>query len=92
MRPDKLRFDFTHGQVLTAEERSAVERRVNEKIFENLPVLAYVVPLEEARKMGATMLFTDKYGEDVRVIEIPGYSLELCGGTHVRRRRRSGRS
>ena len=83
VRPDKLRFDFTHGQALTAEERAAIERRVNEKIFENLPVLAYVVPLEEARKMGATMLFTDKYGEDVRVIEIPGYSLELCGGTHV---------
>ncbi len=84
VRPDKLRFDFTHGQGLTAEERSAVERRVNEKVFENLPVLAYVVPIEEAKKLGATMLFTEKYGEDVRVIEIPGYSMELCGGTHVR--------
>ena len=85
VRPDKLRFDFAHGQALTAEERVAVERRVNEKVFENVPVLAYVVPLEEAKKMGATMLFTDKYGEDVRVIEIPGYSMELCGGTHVAR-------
>ena len=85
VRPDKLRFDFTHGQALTTEERAAVERRVNEKVFENLPVLAYVVPLEEARKMGATMLFGEKYGEDVRVIEIPGYSMELCGGTHVSR-------
>ena len=56
---------------------------MNEKVFENLPVLAYVVPLEEAKKMGATMLFTEKYDEDVRVIEIPGYSMELCGGTHV---------
>ena len=83
VRPDKLRFDFTHGQALTAEERAAVERRVNEKVFENLPVLAYVVPLDEARNMGATMLFGEKYGEDVRVIEIPGYSMELCGGTHV---------
>ena len=83
VRPDKLRFDFTHGQALTPEERAAVERRVNEKVFENLPVLAYVVPLEEAKKMGATMLFDEKYGEDVRVIEIPGYSMELCGGTHV---------
>ena len=83
VRPDKLRFDFTHGQALTTEERVAVERRVNEKVFENLPVLAYVVPLEEARRMGATMLFGEKYGADVRVIEIPGYSMELCGGTHV---------
>ena len=83
VRPDKLRFDFTHGQALTAEERSAVERRVNEKVFENLPVLAYVVPLEEAKKMGAMMLF--EYDDDVRVIEVPGYSMELCGGTHVSR-------
>ena len=83
VRPDKLRFDFTHGQALTADERAAIERRVNEKVFENLPVLAYVVPLEEAKKLGATMLFGEKYGEDVRVIEIPGYSMELCGGTHV---------
>jgi alanyl-tRNA synthetase len=85
VRPDKLRFDFTHGQALTAKERASVERRVNEKVFENLPVLAYVVPLEEARNLGATMLFGEKYGEDVRVIEIPGYSMELCGGTHVGR-------
>ncbi len=85
VRPDKLRFDFTHGEALTAEERAAVERRVNEKVFENLPVLAYVVPIDEARSMGATMLFTEKYGDDVRVIEIPGYSIELCGGTHVAR-------
>jgi alanyl-tRNA synthetase len=85
VRPDKLRFDFTHGRALTTEEHAAVERRVNEKIFENLPVLAYVVPLDEARNMGATMLFGEKYGEDVRVIEIPGYSMELCGGTHVSR-------
>ena len=85
VRPDKLRFDFTHGQALTADEREAIARRVNEKVFENAPVLAYVVPLEEARKMGATMLFGEKYGADVRVIEIPGYSMELCGGTHVSR-------
>ena len=81
VRPDKLRFDFKHAEALTSEERDAIERRVNEKVFENLPVLAYVVPLEEAKKMGAMMLF--EYDDDVRVIEIPGYSLELCGGTHV---------
>jgi alanyl-tRNA synthetase len=85
VRPDKLRFDFTHGQALTSEERADVERRVNERVFENLPVLAYVVPIEVARNMGATMLFGEKYGDDVRIIEIPGYSMELCGGTHVSR-------
>jgi alanyl-tRNA synthetase len=84
VRPDKLRFDFSHSQALSPEERSEVERRVNERIFENLPVLAYVVPIDEARRLGATMLFGEKYGDEVRVIEIPGYSTELCGGTHVR--------
>jgi alanyl-tRNA synthetase len=84
VRPDKLRFDFTHPQQLTTEERAEVERRVNDKIFENLPVHAFVTPIEEARKLGAMMLFGEKYGDQVRVIEIPGYSRELCGGTHVR--------
>jgi alanyl-tRNA synthetase len=84
VRPDKLRFDFTHPQQLTTEERGEIERRVNEKIFENLPVHAFVTPIEEARKLGAMMLFGEKYGDQVRVIEIPGYSRELCGGTHVR--------
>jgi alanyl-tRNA synthetase len=84
VRPDKLRFDFTHPEQLTREERAEIERRVNEKIFENLPVHAFVTPIEEARKLGAMMLFGEKYGDQVRVIEIPGYSRELCGGTHVR--------
>ncbi len=84
VRPDKLRFDFTHPQQLTTEERAEIERRVNETIFENLPVRAFVTPIEEARKLGAMMLFGEKYGDEVRVIEIPGYSRELCGGTHVR--------
>ncbi len=84
VRPDKLRFDFTHGRGLSHDERVEIEKRVNERVFENLPVLTYIVPIGEARNLGATMLFGEKYGEDVRVVEIPGYSMELCGGTHVR--------
>jgi alanyl-tRNA synthetase len=84
VRPDKLRFDFTHERALTDEERVRVEEIVNEKIFENLPVHTFETPLEEARTLGAMMLFGEKYGEDVRVVEIPGFSRELCGGTHVR--------
>jgi alanyl-tRNA synthetase len=84
VRPDKLRFDFTHEQALTPEERARVEEIVNEQIFENLPVHAFLTPLEEARNLGAMMLFGEKYGEIVRVVEIPGFSRELCGGTHVR--------
>ncbi len=84
VRPDKLRFDFTHGQAVTPEEHEQIERRVNEKVFENLPVRTYVTPIEEARRLGAMMLFGEKYGDEVRVVEIDGYSRELCGGTHVR--------
>ncbi len=84
VRPDKLRFDFTHPQPLTAEERERVERIVNEKIFAAIPVRTFVTPLEEARKLGAMMLFGEKYGDEVRVVEIDGFSRELCGGTHVR--------
>jgi alanyl-tRNA synthetase len=84
VRPDKLRFDFTHPQALSPEVRNEIERRVNEKVFENLAVRAFVTPIDEARKLGAMMLFGEKYGEHVRVVEIDGYSRELCGGTHVR--------
>jgi len=84
VRPDKLRFDFTHGQALTADERKQVERVVNERVFENLPVHTFVTPVDEAKKLGAMMLFGEKYGDEVRVVEIPGFSRELCGGTHVR--------
>jgi alanyl-tRNA synthetase len=84
VRPDKLRFDFTHPQALSAEERAEIERRANEKIFENHPVRTFETPIDEARKLGAQMLFTEKYGEIVRVVDIDGWSVELCGGTHVR--------
>jgi alanyl-tRNA synthetase len=84
VRPDKLRFDFTHPAALTAEERERVEREVNEHVFANLPVRIYETPLEEAHNLGAMMLFGEKYGEIVRVVDVDGWSLELCGGTHVR--------
>ena len=84
VRPDKLRFDFTHPQQLSDEERERVEHLVNAKVFENIPVHTFVTPIEEARKLGATMLFGEKYGDHVRVVEIDGFSRELCGGTHVR--------
>jgi alanyl-tRNA synthetase len=84
VRPDKLRFDFIHPQAMTGEERDSVERRVNEAVFENHAVRTYIVPKAEAEKLGAMMLFGEKYGDEVRVVEVDGVSRELCGGTHVR--------
>jgi alanyl-tRNA synthetase len=84
VRPDKLRFDFTHDHALTPEERDRVERLVNERIFRNLPVRPFETPIDEARRLGAMMLFGEKYGDIVRVVEIDDVSRELCGGTHVR--------
>ncbi len=84
VRPDKLRFDFTHTQQLSADEREQVEQRVNRAIFENHPLHVFETPIDEARKLGATMLFGEKYGDVVRVVEVEGVSRELCGGTHVR--------
>src|SRR4051812_23410587 len=84
VRPEKLRFDFTHPQALAPEEREQVELAVNEIVFQNRPVRTFVTPIEEARNLGAMMLFGEKYGDEVRVVEIDGYSRELCGGTHVR--------
>ena len=85
VRPDKLRFDFTHEYALSVEQRDAVERAVNARIFENLPVRVFETPIDEARRLGAMMLFGEKYGDIVRVVEVAGYSTELCGGTHVSR-------
>ena len=84
VRPDKLRFDFSHTEPLGVDQREQVERIVNEKVFEAIPVRTFVTPIEEARTLGAMMLFGEKYGDEVRVVEIDGFSRELCGGTHVR--------
>ena len=84
VRPDKLRFDFTHTQQLSTDERDEIEQRVNRAIFQNHPLHVFETPIAEARKLGAMMLFGEKYGDIVRVVEIEGVSRELCGGTHVR--------
>jgi alanyl-tRNA synthetase len=84
VRPDKLRFDFTHEAALTPEQRREVEELVNEQVFAAHPVRVFETPLEEAKRLGAQMLFGEKYGDVVRVVEIDGFSRELCGGTHVR--------
>lgn len=83
--PDRLRFDFSHGEPLSDEELEAVEKRVNEQIREAHPVVAHFdVDRDRAvNEMGAMAIFGEKYGDSVRVIEIPGESVELCGGTHV---------
>jgi alanyl-tRNA synthetase len=83
VRPDKLRFDFTHGQALDAEELREIEDRVNGWIKESRPVRWLEMDREEAEKLGAMALFGEKYGEWVRVVEVDEVSRELCGGTHV---------
>jgi alanyl-tRNA synthetase len=83
VRPDKLRFDFTHGQALGLEELSAIESQINEWIKESRPVRWLEMGRAEAEKLGAMALFGEKYGEWVRVVEVDGVSRELCGGTHV---------
>jgi alanyl-tRNA synthetase len=82
--PDRLRFDFTHDGPLTPDERRDIERLVNEHIYVNQPVVTEERRADEAIRAGAMALFGDKYGDIVRVVSIPGFSMELCGGTHVR--------
>ncbi len=82
--PDRLRFDFTHTSAMTDAEIAEVERLVNQRILEDKPVAVHWdVPLSEARARGAMALFGEKYGDTVRMVEVPGVSLELCGGTHL---------
>ena len=87
---DRLRFDFTHFQAMTAEEIKKVEDIVNEKILEGIDVTTTETSMEEARKMGAMALFGEKYGDVVRVVNMGGYSIELCGGVHLKNTAQAG--
>lgn len=82
---ESTRFDISHPQAVTAEEIAEVERRVNEAILANVAVKAAIMSMEDAQKTGAMMLFGEKYGDEVRVLQMGGFSTELCGGTHVSR-------
>ncbi|MCD6385837.1 alanine--tRNA ligase [Candidatus Sumerlaeota bacterium] len=85
VHPEYLRFDFTHIEPLSSEQIYEVERMVNQKIMEDIPVEAMELPIEEAKKLGAIAPFGEKYGTIVRVIKIGEFSMEFCGGTHLDR-------
>ncbi len=81
--PERLRFDFAHDQALTPAEQRMVEGIVNEKVLDDLPVRVAELPIAQAKTLGARMLFGEKYGDIVRVVEVGDYSREFCGGTHL---------
>ena len=85
VEPTRLRFDFTHYAALDHAELEEVERLMNTEILKNIAVETTVMPLESAISTGAMALFGEKYGDEVRVVNVPGFSRELCGGTHVGR-------
>jgi alanyl-tRNA synthetase len=81
--PDRLRFDFTHFEAVSQDQLDAVEEKVNAAIRENFKVEKFITSLQKARNAGVTALFGEKYGDEVRVVKIDDYSMELCGGTHL---------
>ena len=83
VEPDHLRFDFTHYSALTPEEMAKVNSLVQNAVLEGYPIDIREMPIEEAKASGATALFSEKYGDTVRVVNMGGYSVELCGGTHL---------
>ena len=83
VEPDRLRFDFTHYSALTADELAKVDAIVQGAVLEGYPIDVREMPIEEAKAMGAMALFSEKYGDTVRVVNMGGYSIELCGGTHL---------
>jgi alanyl-tRNA synthetase len=85
VEPPRLRFDFTHYSALDKAELDEIEKLINEEILRNIQVETDVMPIDQAIATGAMALFGEKYGDEVRVVSIPGFSKELCGGTHVRR-------
>ena len=83
VEPDYLRFDFTHYSALTSEELAKVNEIVQNSVLEGYDIVTKEMPIEEARELGATALFSEKYGDTVRVVNMSGYSIEFCGGTHL---------
>ena len=83
VEPDRLRFDFTHYSALTPEEMTRVNSIVQNAVLEGYSIVTREMPIEQAKKMGATALFSEKYGDTVRVVNMGDYSIELCGGTHL---------
>jgi len=83
VEPDRLRFDFSHYSAVTAEEMAKIDAIVQNAVLEGYPVDIREMPIEEAKNMGAMALFSEKYGDTVRVVNMGGYSIELCGGTHL---------
>ena len=83
VEPDRIRFDFTHFEGISAEELAQVDKLVNDAILNGYPVITKVLPIEEAKKKGAVAMFGEKYGDVVRVVEMGDFSMEFCGGTHL---------
>ena len=83
VEPDRIRFDFTHFEGITAEELAQVDKLVNDAILNGYPVITEVLPMEEAKQKGAVAMFGEKYGDVVRVVEMGDFSMEFCGGTHL---------